>query len=187
MLHTARTRLRPWQPADAPALLALMQNDQPRFSPYFPKTLAAVHYAASATVFVEQKRREWDARQAFQLGIWLPDDPRCAGWISLKSLEWTVPKAELAYLLAGWAEGQGLLAEVGPAVLHWAFTGLGLTRIYCRVNPTNTRSIRLVERLGFQREGLLRQDFRSGTGELADCCLYGLLAADFLAQTEETA
>lgn len=187
MLQTARTTLRPWLPADAPALLALMLGDQPRFGPYFPKTLAAVHDADSAALFVGQKRREWDERQTFQLGIWLPDEPRCAGWISLKSLEWAVPKAELAYLLAGWAEGRGLLAEVGPAVLRWAFTELGMARVYCRVNPANVRSIRLAERLGFQREGLLRQDFRSGTGELADCYLYGLLAADFLARTKETA
>jgi ribosomal-protein-alanine N-acetyltransferase len=185
MLCTARLLLRPWLPTDAPALLTLMREDHARFHRDFPKTLASVQDEASARRFIIQKQ-EWAQRQCFQFGLWLPGADRCAGWLSLKSIEWDVPKAEVAYLVASWAEGQGLMTEALAAVVEWAFVEQGMARLYCRLNPANGRSARLAERSGFQFEGLLRQNFRAGTGELTDSRVYGLLATDFVAPTKET-
>jgi RimJ/RimL family protein N-acetyltransferase len=178
LIQTQRLLLRPWQSSDAPHLLPLIEANRERFTRSFPKTLAAVRDEASATVFIAEKTAAWTARTSFQLSIWLSGSPNCAGFISLLNLDWSVPRAELAYLLAPEFEGQGMMAEALAAALRWAFAELNLERVSCRIWPGNTRSIRLAERLGFQYEGQLRHDFRDGYGQLTDTNLYGLLPSD---------
>lgn len=53
--------------------------------------------------------------------------------------------------------GQGLMHEALNAVLDWGFAAMELHRIEAQVHPANIPSIRRLEALGFQREGLLRQ------------------------------
>jgi RimJ/RimL family protein N-acetyltransferase len=178
MIQTSRTLLRPWQPADAPALLQLINDNRERLTPAFPRTLAAVYDEESAAAFVAGKTAGWHARELFQLAVWHGGTGELAGIISLLNLDWSVPRAELAYMLGRNSEGQGLLAEALPAALRWAFAELKLERVYARINPDNVRSSHLAERVGFRWEGLMRHDFRDGNGLLVDACLYGLLPTE---------
>jgi RimJ/RimL family protein N-acetyltransferase len=61
------------------------------------------------------------------------------------------------------------------------FDDLQLNRIEADVDPRNAASCRALERLGFLREGLLRERWIVG-GEVSDSAMYGLLRADWLAQ-----
>jgi RimJ/RimL family protein N-acetyltransferase len=63
-------------------------------------------------------------------------------------------------------------------VLAHAFDTLRLRRIEADIDPRNSASCKLVERLGFVREGLLRERW-DVAGELCDAALYGLLASDW--------
>jgi ribosomal-protein-alanine N-acetyltransferase len=63
----------------------------------------------------------------------------------------------LAFELAAPAQGQGLMNEALAASLAWAFQHMALNRIEALVHPQNQRSFNLLENLGFQREGTLRQ------------------------------
>jgi RimJ/RimL family protein N-acetyltransferase len=74
--------------------------------------------------------------------------------------------------------GQGYAQEAGRAVLHFAFCELKLHRIAADCDPRNVASVRLMEQLGFQREGLARQNWWL-KGEWCDSVLFGLLASDW--------
>jgi ribosomal-protein-alanine N-acetyltransferase len=63
-------------------------------------------------------------------------------------------------------------------VLSLAFGALQLRRIEADIDPRNEASCRLIERVGFQREGLLRERWQVD-GETQDSALYGLLARDW--------
>lgn len=65
--------------------------------------------------------------------------------------------ATLGYSIDRGYQGQGLMTEAGCAVLWFAFSVLGLHRIEACYMPTNRASARVLEKLGFVREGLLRQ------------------------------
>ena len=65
-------------------------------------------------------------------------------------------RGEIAYDVVRARWRQGVMAEVLPAVLHYGFATLGLHRIEATVTPGNVASVRLLQRLGFRREGLLR-------------------------------
>jgi ribosomal-protein-alanine N-acetyltransferase len=84
-------------------------------------------------------------------------------------------KAEIGYDLGPAWWGQGYMREAVEAALRHGFGAMGLHRIEALVAPTNVRSSHLLLRLGFAREGLLRDSFFSG-GRFHDHELYALLA-----------
>lgn len=82
----------------------------------------------------------------------------------------------LGWKRANW--GQGYASEALQAVISYCFTELGLNRIGAEVYEFNEHSIRLVERNGFCREGVLRQHiFKDGM--FKDSYLYSLVRADW--------
>ena len=69
------------------------------------------------------------------------------------------------------------------ALLHLAFTDLQLKRIEADIDPRNVASARSLERLGFAKEGLLRERWIV-EGEVSDSALYGLLHSDWQSQQQ---
>jgi len=74
--------------------------------------------------------------------------------------------------------GRGLMTEGLRAVLRSVFGDVGLHRVEANIQPGNTRSIGLVQRLGFQQEGFSRRYLKIG-GEWRDHERWALLAEDF--------
>jgi RimJ/RimL family protein N-acetyltransferase len=89
-------------------------------------------------------------------------------------------QAEIGFSLARAYHGQGYAAEAVRAVLHHLFAVDGLHKVEAECDARNTASARLLERVGFTREGLRRQHTWI-KGEWTDDLLYGLLAADWVA------
>jgi UDP-4-amino-4,6-dideoxy-N-acetyl-beta-L-altrosamine N-acetyltransferase len=83
---------------------------------------------------------------------------RSVGTIGLSRIDRTHRRAEYGILIGEpGARGKGLAAEASRLVLDYAFRTLGLVRVYLHVFPANDGAIRLYERVGFAREGLLRR------------------------------
>ena len=74
--------------------------------------------------------------------------------------------------------GQGLAEEATRALLEHCFTALDAHRIEAHIEPDNAASLRLAERLGFRREGLMR-DQLFVDGKPRDALLYALLRPDW--------
>jgi ribosomal-protein-alanine N-acetyltransferase len=68
--------------------------------------------------------------------------------------------------------------EALSALLDYAFTELDLNRIEADTDPRNARSTRLLERLGFSKEGLFRERCIVD-GEVSDSAMYGLLRREW--------
>jgi len=74
--------------------------------------------------------------------------------------------------------GQGYAKEALLAVIHYCFVDLGLNRIGAEIYAYNTRSLALFKKLGFKREGVLRQ-FVYKKGKFEDEYIYGLLREEW--------
>ena len=72
------------------------------------------------------------------------------------------------------------MSEATSTLLRFAFEELGLHRVEADVDPRNEASIRLLQRLGFQREGYLRERYFVGE-EISDTIFYGLLRREWTA------
>lgn len=110
--------------------------------------------------------------------ITLVGEDRLIGTTTLCSIDRAQGRAELGYALAVPYWGQSLAFEATRLVVDHGFRKLGLRRIEADIDPRNTGSCRLAERLGFIREGVLRERWCVG-GEISDTALYGLLARDW--------
>ncbi|WP_202623269.1 GNAT family N-acetyltransferase [Alkalibacterium sp. MB6] len=86
-------------------------------------------------------------------------------------------RIEIGYELSKDLWGRGLASEAVEAIIHYGFKELGLQRIEALIEPPNRSSRRLVEKLGFVREGLLRNYEFTNKG-FDDLYMYALLKTD---------
>ena len=84
---------------------------------------------------------------------------------------------EIGYLLAREAWGQGIAREAVMAVIDHLFAH-GQRRVFADTDPDNAASNRLLDALGFQREGLLRGEWQTHIG-IRDSVIWGLLAEEW--------
>ena len=84
---------------------------------------------------------------------------------------------EIGYWLGQKYWGQGIATAAVKVICREAFAGLELERIYATVFEGNEASTRVLEKNGFQLEGILRRAAYK-RGRVLDCRLYGLLKAD---------
>lgn len=89
-------------------------------------------------------------------------------------------RAGLGYALMPECWGKGLAKEAATLALCYGFLELDLHRIEADTEPNNIRSNRVLESLGFQREGLLRERFRHPDG-IQDSLIFGMLKTEWLA------
>jgi [ribosomal protein S5]-alanine N-acetyltransferase len=82
------------------------------------------------------------------------DDDRAIGMIELRRIG---HRAELGYVLARDWWGRGLMTEGARAVVEWAFEDPSIFRVGAVTDVDNLASARVLEKVGMQREGLLRR------------------------------
>lgn len=172
-IATPRLRLRWLTPQDVPALFAIFGD--PVVCRYWSRP--PLPNIAAAEALQQDIARLFEERTLFQWGVADAATDTVIGTCTLGSLSAQHRRAELGYALARSAWGHGYMAEVLPAILDFAFDKLQLHRIEADVDPRNTRSIGVLERHGFKREGFLREKYYLWD-EWQDAALYGLLKTD---------
>ena len=119
------------------------------------------------------------ARQVMmKWGVARRKDNLLIGTTTLYNLDFTNRRAELGYALARTHWGHGYMHEALQVLLAYAFETLDFRRLEADVDPRNQASIQTLERLGFQREGFLRERWEVG-GEIQDAFFYGLLRPEW--------
>ena len=124
-----------------------------------------------------------DANRMLCWAITETGSDRLTGATTLFAINRAQGRAEVGYALRASHWGRGLAQETLRLVLGHAFDTLMLRRIEADIDPRNAASCRLVERMGFVREGLLR-DRWCVAGEVSDSAIYGLLAREWNAINE---
>jgi len=115
----------------------------------------------------------------FKWGIALRDSNAVIGTTTLFNLNLDNGRAELGYALARAYWGKGYMNEALNALVSYTFEVMRLRRLEADVDPRNAASIRTLERLGFQRDGFLRERWHVN-GEIQDALFYGLLRREWL-------
>ena len=115
---------------------------------------------------------------AWKWGLALSDSNKLIGTCTLFNLNLSNGRAEIGYAMGRPYWGNGYMNEALKALVKHAFDVVQLRRLEADVDPRNTASIRTLERLGFQREGYLRERWHVG-GEIQDALFYGLLKREW--------
>jgi RimJ/RimL family protein N-acetyltransferase len=131
-----------------------------------------------AVEMIERETKALEAGEHLRLGIERKADGEFIGACTLFSFHESSRRAEIGYILAQQCWGQGCMAESLSALVEYGFNHLNLNRIEADIDPRNERSAKILQRLGFIQEGLLRQRWIV-SGEVSDTGLFGLLRADW--------
>lgn len=173
-LSTPRLSLRPLVEHDAEALLEM--HAEPRvmqFSNSAPWTRLE-----QAQELIGGSRGWLALGTAVCLGIVAKDTTGLIGTCTLFDISRSSRRAEVGFLLGLSSWGRGYVTEALVALLNYAFGQLSLNRIEADTDPRNLAATRVLEKLGFVREGLLRERWITD-GQKSDSALYGLLRSDW--------
>jgi RimJ/RimL family protein N-acetyltransferase len=113
----------------------------------------------------------------YNFAVVLKRENRLIGSCSIAMSHAPSREAELGYNYERAAWGQGYATEAAQAVVAWGFRELGLHRIWATCAPANAGSRRVLEKIGMQREGYLREH-RWMKGQWRDSLLYAILEQD---------
>jgi RimJ/RimL family protein N-acetyltransferase len=133
---------------------------------------------SQARTLLREIREEHAAGHLHEWGLVVPRGGKVIGTCTLFNLDRSNRRAEIGFALGRPWWGKGLMGEALTMLLDFAFGELGLRRIEADADPLNSASIKLLESLGFCREGLLRERWNVG-GELQDTVFLGLLAREY--------
>jgi len=175
-LHTARLRLRPFVGADADDLFALHSNafvlrywDAPPWTE-----------RARADAFIATCGQIAEEGSGARLAVDRASDGAFLGWCGLTRYHPEYRSASLGFCLTESAWGQGYATEAARALLRWGFDALDLNRVQAEADTRNAASARVLEKLGFVREGTLREDCVVD-GVVSDSWVYGLIGREWRA------
>ncbi len=173
-LAGTRLRLRWLTPGDVDALFEVFGD--PEVVRYWSSP--ALETPEDAQELLESIHQYFAEKTLFQWGIALAADDRVIGTCTLAEVDAGNLRAELGFALGSAWWQQGYVTEALGVLLRFAFDELGLRRLEADIDTRNEASIRTVEKLGFRREGLMRERWLVN-GELQDTAFYGLLAREW--------
>lgn len=174
-------------PADLPActhplvtLRNLERSDAPAWYAYLADPVVVEHTSWNLRGIADLQANFDDYASAdpsspIRLAVVLRDGGQLVGTIGFNAISPQHRTAEIAYDLAPAAWGQGVATAVVNTVVEWGFRRLGMLRIQATVLESNARSLRVLERCAFEREGYLRC-YRQIRGRSGNFWLYARLA-----------
>jgi RimJ/RimL family protein N-acetyltransferase len=174
ILDSDRLRLRPFEDSDANALFVLHSNAT--VLRYWDAPLWSDRRRAER--FILSCREIAEAGTGARLAVDRVSSGAFIGWCSLTKWNPDYRSASMGYCFEEAAWGHGYATEAARALLQWAFDTLQLNRVQAETNTRNAASARVLEKLGFVREGTLREDCVVN-GEVSDSWVYGLIRREW--------
>lgn len=173
VIETARLILKPLTVDDSKSLLEIFSD--PEVMRYW--NTEPWEGIQDAYDFVDNSNNSMLRHESLVLGVYLKSTGELAGKCMLFSYDKDSKRAEIGFGLGRPCWGKGYISEAGEALIQYGFISLGLRRIEAEIDPNNYSSAKALEKLGFHREGLLRQRWEIN-GIVSDSALYGRLACD---------
>ncbi|HEY3240403.1 MAG TPA: GNAT family N-acetyltransferase, partial [Acidimicrobiia bacterium] len=163
--------LRPWQGADAPALIVAV--DDPEIHRWLD-TIPHPYTSADAEEFLFTTRR--DLTEGRGVGVAVTGEGGLLGAIGLRLPAENPGVGEVGYWVAAAARGRGVATTAARALSDWALDDLGLRRVELYAAVDNAASRAVAERAGFEWEGI-RRAWRAIHGGPTDFAAYARVAA----------
>ena len=175
---TERFVLRPFRRRDAGALYRAVAASQSELAEYLPWA-ARAYTRSNAVLFIRDSVRSWRESKAYDFTVRRLDEPgEHLGNVSIWHLSRPSRSGEIGYWIRTDATGRGIATEVAGEALRIGFAELGLHRLILRIAVGNTSSERVAEKLGFTREGVLREEIEVG-GRWLDHSLWSMLDREY--------
>jgi len=172
--RTERLVLRPFRRGDEAAVLAYRRRaDVCRYIPADPMTEATAPDFITDRMKATRIAADGD-RMVFAVEL----DGQVIGDVLVRVGQLADRQAELGWVFNPEYQGHGYATEAARDLIELAFGPLGMHRVWAQLDPRNTASARVCERLGMRHEAHLRQDMWL-KGEWTDSAIYAILDSEW--------
>ena len=180
-LETARLTIRKYEKGDGKDLFQLLETGNNReFLIEHIDEASIVKTEKDAEIRIQELSNDWINRTRFVMGIWMKSSGKYIGHIWIEPNKWEVPSFELGWFLERSHQGKGIATEASKAAIRLLFENFDAHKIIVITRDDNTHSSRLTERLGFNKEGHLREHIIKKDGSRVGLIYYGMLKKEWL-------
>jgi RimJ/RimL family protein N-acetyltransferase len=163
--------LRRWTVSDVPALVAAIDGD-PEINAFL-ELIPQPYGDAEALAWIEASEAMWQDQTGSPFAVVARDE--VVGGAGINWIDRAEGVGDVGYWLRGDARGRGYTTRAVRLLSRWAFD-VGCERLQIRADTKNAASIRVAERAGYHREGVLRSiRFNPRLGRRMDFALFSLL------------
>ena len=168
--------LRLLEEEDAQPLSALVDTNREELAKWFP-WVEESRYPEGILEYIRLSRERFWEGKTLDCSLWYQGKP--AGSIGIKDINKENNRAgEIGYWLDKKSWKKGVMTKACRGLIGHAFSRMALNRLEIRSATDNLRSQRIPERLGFVREGVLRQA-QYLKGDVKDLVLFSMIAEDW--------
>ena len=177
-IETARLCIRCWNPSDAPLLKDAIDPNMDYLRPWIPWVTDKVEPVETRIAWLRKSRAEFDMDQHFVYGIFNPEGSEVIGGTGLHARQGE-HGLEIGYWIQQQYEGRGYATEVASALTKVAFEINQIKRVHICCSVANAKSARIPEKLGFQKEGVLRKWVPRADGQLDSMMLWTMIDEEY--------
>lgn len=174
MIQGERIYLRPFSLHDDQRILQYELKNRDFFKPYVFTRSDQYYTLANIRKYINTYEQQWQNKESYRYGIFLNNTHQLIGTIALNDILWPLRCAYIGYALDEEYNKKGYMSEALKLIIYHAFSTLNLHRIEAGVMPSNRVSWELLERHGFEREGLMRKNVHIN-GQWEDHFHYALI------------
>lgn len=177
-LRGERIVVRPYRESDAQDLFEAVAESRAHLRPWLP--FADAHQTIEESRdWIIHMMAQWLLREALGMSIWEAATGRYLGGIGLHVHNWDTGYFEIGYWIRASAEGHGYITEAVRLLTNYAFDTLKANRLEIRCDELNARSAAIPQRLGFVREGCLRNESTASDGRIRSTLIFSLIPGEW--------
>ncbi|WP_043930898.1 GNAT family N-acetyltransferase [Bacillus sp. EB01] len=169
--ETDRLLIRLPKPGDGKAVYQAIQASLEELKPWMPWAHAN-QSEDDVEANIRESHTKFLMREDLRLLVFNKSTGELIASSGLHRINWEVPKFEIGYWIDSRFSGKGFMTEAAKGIANFAFNELGAKRVEIRCDSRNEKSRKIPERLGFQLEGILKNDSIDVVGNLSSTCIF---------------
>lgn len=158
---------------------SLIEKNKNHISKTFPGTLGNCPDFEKTAEFIARNTETEKNKGGYYFYVRNLETQHLIGYVCVKNIHKNIMKCELAYFIDSEFEGKGIITKAVTQVIDFCFLALEMNKIIICTSKINSASQKIALKHGFRHEGILREEFRSGEGNLEDIVYFGLLKSEY--------
>jgi RimJ/RimL family protein N-acetyltransferase len=175
MIDFENYTIRPLEVSDLKPYFDLVEKNRIRLEDFFTGTVSRTKDLTETEIFLTELAAKRDAKQYFPFIMQDNSTGEFVAFFDLKNLDWTIPKTEIGCYTDGKFAGKGLTTKAMKLFLDYCFVHFEFKKIFLRTHHRNKAAQIVAEKCGFEKEGNIRMDYKTTSGEIVDLIYYGKL------------
>ena len=153
----------------------MVEKNRKRLEDFFTGTVSRTKTLEDTRTFLTEIGERIQKRLYFPYIIVDDTTGRIIGYLDLKNIDWSIPKAETGCYIDQHYAGRGITAKAFSLFCDHSFNEYGFKKLFLRTHQSNIAARKVAEKCRFEIEGTIRCDYKTTSGELVDLLYYGRL------------